>query len=223
MLSIRMKPTIARSEGTGPAPMRFSPLASPSPPFTPIELWEDATPSDVGDRAIFYEDLFAGVEKSWVRHSCVNPIQMSLFLPFGNVTLIGGGRRAGAEPMRSAAPDRRRRRSSTGAVSHDQGRSHDPRAASRPPGSGQNPSTTGGSDRLVKELRLAGAATLAEGNALLPAFMVDNARFAKPPGHRVGLPHLRQVASGLPSRDCREQTARCRACLHPRAAAASRA
>ncbi len=25
--------------------------------FTPIELWEDATPSDVGDRAIFYEDL----------------------------------------------------------------------------------------------------------------------------------------------------------------------
>jgi len=35
-------------------------------------------------------------------------------------------------------------------------------------------------DRLVKELRLAGAATLAEGNALLPAFMADyNARFAK--------------------------------------------
>jgi hypothetical protein len=25
--------------------------------FTPIELWEDAAPSDVGDRAIFYEDL----------------------------------------------------------------------------------------------------------------------------------------------------------------------
>ena len=37
-------------------------------------------------------------------------------------------------------------------------------------------------DRLVKELRLAGAATLAEGNALLPAFMADyNARFAKAP------------------------------------------
>jgi transposase len=35
-------------------------------------------------------------------------------------------------------------------------------------------------DRLVKELRLAGAATLAEGNALLPAFIADyNARFAK--------------------------------------------
>jgi transposase len=37
-------------------------------------------------------------------------------------------------------------------------------------------------DRLVKELRLAGATTLAEGNALLPAFIADyNARFAKPP------------------------------------------
>src|SRR5271163_3887752 len=36
-------------------------------------------------------------------------------------------------------------------------------------------------DRLVKELRLAGARTLAEGNALLPAFMADyNTRFAKP-------------------------------------------
>jgi hypothetical protein len=33
-------------------------------------------------------------------------------------------------------------------------------------------------DRLVKELRLAGARTLAEGNALLPALMADyNARF----------------------------------------------
>ena len=151
-------------------------------------------------------------------------------------------------------------------------------------------------DRLVKELRLAGAATLAEGNALLPALIADyNARFAKLPAnqknlhrplragddlddafawkeertlsqaltlqydkilfileptdqakaaigkrvsvvdypdgrlairykrHRVGLPHLRQVASGLPSRDCREQTARCCARLYPRAAAASRA
>jgi transposase len=37
-------------------------------------------------------------------------------------------------------------------------------------------------DRLVKELRLAGATTLAEGNALLPAFIADyNARFAKAP------------------------------------------
>lgn len=39
-------------------------------------------------------------------------------------------------------------------------------------------------DRLVKELRLAGAATLAEGNALLPAFMAAyNARFAKAPAN----------------------------------------
>ena len=39
-------------------------------------------------------------------------------------------------------------------------------------------------DRLVKELRLAGARTLAEGNALLPAFIADyNARFAKAPAN----------------------------------------
>ena len=39
-------------------------------------------------------------------------------------------------------------------------------------------------DRLVKELRLAGASSLAEGNALLPAFMADyNTRFAKPPAN----------------------------------------
>jgi len=39
-------------------------------------------------------------------------------------------------------------------------------------------------DRLVKELRLAGVRTLAEGNALLPAFMADyNRRFAKPPAN----------------------------------------
>jgi hypothetical protein len=43
-------------------------------------------------------------------------------------------------------------------------------------------------DRLVKELRLAGAATLAEGNALLPAFIADyNARFAKPPANQKDL------------------------------------
>jgi hypothetical protein len=43
-------------------------------------------------------------------------------------------------------------------------------------------------DRLVKELRLAGAATLAEGNALLSAFMVDyNARFAKAPANNKDL------------------------------------
>jgi hypothetical protein len=43
-------------------------------------------------------------------------------------------------------------------------------------------------DRLVKELRLAGAATLAAGNALLPAFTADyNARFAKPPTNKKDL------------------------------------
>ena len=43
-------------------------------------------------------------------------------------------------------------------------------------------------DRLVKELRLAGVATLAEGNALLPAFIADyNARFAKPPANQKNL------------------------------------
>ena len=39
-------------------------------------------------------------------------------------------------------------------------------------------------DRLVKELRLEGASTLAEGNALLPGFIAEyNARFAKPPAN----------------------------------------
>jgi hypothetical protein len=43
-------------------------------------------------------------------------------------------------------------------------------------------------DRLVKELRLAGARTLAEGNTLLPASMADyNARFAKPPRNKKDL------------------------------------
>jgi hypothetical protein len=43
-------------------------------------------------------------------------------------------------------------------------------------------------DRLVKELRLAGAATLAAGNALLPAFTADyNARFGKPPANKKDL------------------------------------
>src|ERR1700731_4342268 len=43
-------------------------------------------------------------------------------------------------------------------------------------------------ERLVKELRLAGAATLAAGNALLPAFTADyNARFAKPPANKKDL------------------------------------
>ena len=43
-------------------------------------------------------------------------------------------------------------------------------------------------DRLVKELRLAGARTLAKGNVLLPAFMADyNARFGKPPANQKNL------------------------------------
>src|SRR5437764_9629043 len=43
-------------------------------------------------------------------------------------------------------------------------------------------------DRLVKELRLAGAATLVAANALLPAFVADyNARFAKPPANKKDL------------------------------------
>jgi hypothetical protein len=50
-------------------------------------------------------------------------------------------------------------------------------------------------DRLVKELRLAGARTLAEGNALLPAFMADyNARFAKLPANKKDL--HRPLAAG---------------------------
>jgi hypothetical protein len=41
---------------------------------------------------------------------------------------------------------------------------------------------------LVRELRLAGAATLAEGNALLPAFIIDyNGRFAKAPANNKDL------------------------------------
>ncbi len=43
-------------------------------------------------------------------------------------------------------------------------------------------------DRLVKELRLAGASTLSAGNALLPAFLADyNARFAKAPANEKDL------------------------------------
>jgi Winged helix-turn helix len=53
-------------------------------------------------------------------------------------------------------------------------------------------------DRLVKELRLAGARTLAEGNALLPAFMTDyNARFAKPPANRKDLHRPLSVGDDL--------------------------
>jgi hypothetical protein len=43
-------------------------------------------------------------------------------------------------------------------------------------------------DRLVKELRLAGVRTLAEGNALLPTFIADyNASFAKPAANKKDL------------------------------------
>ena len=48
----------------------------------------------------------------------------------------------------------------------------------------------------MKELRLAGAATLAQGNALLPGFIADyNARFAKPPADKKDL-HRPLRASG---------------------------
>jgi len=50
-------------------------------------------------------------------------------------------------------------------------------------------------DGLVKELRLAGVSSLAEGNALLPAFIADyNARFGKPPVNKKDL-HRRLRAS----------------------------
>jgi transposase len=53
-------------------------------------------------------------------------------------------------------------------------------------------------DRLVKELRLAGATTLAEGNALLPAFIADyNARFAKPPANNKDLHRPLRVGDDL--------------------------
>jgi hypothetical protein len=43
-------------------------------------------------------------------------------------------------------------------------------------------------DRLLKELRLAGVRTPAEGNALLPAFIADyNARFATAPANNKDL------------------------------------
>ena len=53
-------------------------------------------------------------------------------------------------------------------------------------------------DRLVKELRLVGAATLADGNALLPAFMADyNARFGKAPANRKDLHRWRGPGDDL--------------------------
>jgi hypothetical protein len=53
-------------------------------------------------------------------------------------------------------------------------------------------------DRLVKELRLAGAATLAAGNALLPGFIADyNARFAKAPVNHKDLHQPRRAGDDL--------------------------
>ena len=53
-------------------------------------------------------------------------------------------------------------------------------------------------DRLVKELRLAGVATLAAGNALLPAFIADyNARFAKTPANKKNLHRPLQAGDDL--------------------------
>ena len=37
--------------------------------------------------------------------NCVHHLEMSLIVPFRNVTVAGFGRRAGAKPVRSAAPD----------------------------------------------------------------------------------------------------------------------
>ena len=52
--------------------------------------------------------LCTGVSSLYCAYTkCVHQIEMSLFLPFRNVTVVGVGRRAGAEPRRSAAPDRR--------------------------------------------------------------------------------------------------------------------
>jgi hypothetical protein len=53
-------------------------------------------------------------------------------------------------------------------------------------------------DRLVKELRLAGVRTLAEGNALLPAFTADyNMRFAKAPSNSKDLHRRLRAADDL--------------------------
>ena len=53
-------------------------------------------------------------------------------------------------------------------------------------------------DRLVKELRLAGASGLAEGNALLPAFTADyNMRFAKAPSNSKDLHRRLRAADDL--------------------------
>ena len=53
-------------------------------------------------------------------------------------------------------------------------------------------------DRPVKELRLAGACTLAEGNALLPAFTADyNMRFAKAPSNSKDLHRRLRAADDL--------------------------
>jgi len=47
------------------------------------------------------------VWRALARPACVHPLEMSPFLPFRDVTVGGFGRRSGAKPVRSAAPDRR--------------------------------------------------------------------------------------------------------------------
>ena len=66
-----------------------------------------------GGAGIVKAAKLVGVEVSAVQRIkpamtvCVHRLEMSLFLPFRNVTVAGFGRRAGAEPVRSAAPARR--------------------------------------------------------------------------------------------------------------------
>ena len=60
-------------------------------------------------------------------------------------------------------------------------------------------------DRLVRDLRLAGPRTLAEGNALLPVFVADyNARFAKAPASAKDL--YRPLRLGLLGDEAVEQS-----------------
>src|SRR5260370_30617417 len=61
-------------------------------------------------------------------------------------------------------------------------------------------------DRLVKELRLAGARTLAEGNTLLPAFIADyNTRFARLPANKKDLHRPVRAGDHLEDRFCSQE------------------
>jgi hypothetical protein len=70
--------------------------------WPPMPLLQQAS----GDRPAYRSDC-----EIWSLGTtrCVHQIEMSLFLPFRNVTVavLGVGRWAGAKPQRSAAPDRR--------------------------------------------------------------------------------------------------------------------